>query len=396
MRTANAYRYRAATRDGAIANGTVRADSRDAARATLATRGLYPIGLHEVGPRNRVARLSTMDLALGLRMLADLFEADLPVSQVLVTFRDLAPDTWRSALPAIEQSVREGESLAAALDACHLGIPPLVVGMLHAGEAGGGIGRAMRRAAQWSEKTAEARAALYSALAYPAFVATAGAGAILVLVTVVLPRFARVLAELDESLPTSTRVLLAVSNEARHLFAPAGVAVVVTIIGFRAWLRSEANRRRFHAFLLRVPMLGNLRRSAATARVAHSLATMLSTGVRLSASLPFAGRACGDLEIEARIADARELVVAGMTLSRAIELKRAGTVTAVRLIKAGEESGRLVEMLEHAGRIEETRVDRALRTATRLLEPALLLGFALIVGFTASALLQAIYSVRPG
>jgi len=350
---------------------------------------------HGLTTRNKVARLSALDLAVGLRILADLFDARLPVSQLLLTFRDLAPESWRLAIPTIEQSIREGESLAAALSTSQLDIPPLVIGMLRAGEAGGGTGQAMRRAAQWSEKTAEARATLYAALAYPAFVAVAGAGAIVVLVTVVLPRFARILAELGESLPASTQILLAVSSEVQTLFVPATVMLTALVVVLSAWLRVETNRRRFHDILLCVPKFGQLRKAAATARLTQSLGTMLATGITLSVSLPFAGRACGDLEIEARLDGARELVVAGMTLSRAIEMKDAATITAIRLIRAGEESGRLAEMLEHAARIEEQRVERAFRTATRILEPALLLVFALIVGFTAAALLQAIYSVRP-
>jgi type II secretory pathway component PulF len=160
-------------------------------------------------------------------------------------------------------------------------------------------------------------------------------------------------------------------------------------------LRDDVNARRVDRLLLRVPRLGELRIAAATARVAHSLGMMLSTRVALAVALPLAARAAGDREIESRVVDARELVIAGMTLSRSIEIKNALSPTAIRLIRAGEESGHVADMLMHATRIEQRRVERTIRTATRLLEPALLLVFALIVGFVAAGLLQAIYSVRP-
>lgn len=398
MRSATTtYRYSAASRAGAVSRGTVRAASRDEARTALATRGLYTIGLHELGPHARTStRLSLADLALALRLLADLFDAGLPIAPALLTFEDLAPPAWKSALPDIAQSVREGTSLATALSTSSLDIPPLVVGMLHAGEAGGGLVPALRRAAAWSEKAAEARASLHAALAYPAFVAVSGIGAVTVLVSVVLPNFARMLSDLGETLPRSTRLLLTLSTATRATIVPLTLGCLMAVIGLQRWLRRTPNKARWHDYLNRLPALGKWRRSVATARMAQSLGSLLSSGVPIAAALPLAARATGDLALEQRLFDARELIVGGMTLARALELKSAATPTAVRLIRAGEETGRLAELLEHAAHIEGQRVERSIRVATRLLEPTLLLGFALVVGFIAAALLQAIYSVRPG
>jgi type II secretory pathway component PulF len=391
----NTYRYRAATRDGSITHGTVYAGSRDDARTRLTARGLYAIGIHELSPRERRRRMPAADLALGFRILADLLDARLSIAQVLQAFAGVAPEAWRDALPGIEQSIREGEELSSALAASSLDIPPLVIGMLRAGETGAGIGSAMRGAADWSEKAAETRAAIRSALAYPTFVAVAGIGAIVALVTVVLPRFARILSDLGEALPPSTRILLSIAHAARLSLLPLVGLSVLASVAYRLWLRDDVNARRVDRLLLRVPRLGELRIAAATARVAHSLGMMLATRVALAVALPLAARAAGDREIESRVVDARELVIAGMTLSRSIEIKNALSPTAIRLIRAGEESGHVADMLMHATRIEQRRVERTIRTATRLLEPALLLVFALIVGFVAAGLLQAIYSVRP-
>jgi general secretion pathway protein F len=115
----------------------------------------------------------------------------------------------------------------------------------------------------------------------------------------------------------------------------------------------------------------------------------------MGTALVFAARATSDAELEARLTLARGAVTAGEPLSRALELHGATTPTVVRLIRAGEESGRLPAMLDHAARIEQQRADRIVRAGVRLLEPMLLLTFASVVALIAAALLQAIYSVRP-
>src|SRR6185503_16303115 len=147
--------------------------------------GLFVVALESRGTRReRREPLSAAELALGLRILANLLESGLPVSRALQAFDDLAPRGWRAALPSIRQSVREGKSLAAAMAEAPLQIPPLVIGIAQAGEAGTGIGPAIRRAAELTEATAEMQSAVRSALAYPTIVAAAGVCAIGVLITV--------------------------------------------------------------------------------------------------------------------------------------------------------------------------------------------------------------------
>ncbi len=392
----NVFAYRAAFADGRIADGTLDAESDEAARSSLATRGLYVIELSDRGPRREQrTAIGAADLALGLRILADLLDSGLPVARALHAFEDLAPKGWRRALPAIRQSVREGQGLATALANAPVQIPALVIGIAQAGEAGAGIGPAIRRAAELTESMSETQAAVRSALAYPAVVAVAGVSAITVLITVVLPRFAKILADLGQELPASTRLVLRLSDAAHAALIPFVLAVVMATVALHAWTSTDAGRRGWHAMLLELPVIGTVRRGSAVARMAHSLGALLESGVTLAAALPFAARATGDAELEARVLAARATVTAGQTLSHALDLHRAGTVTTMRLVRAGEESGRLSSMLAHAARIEQQRADRLVRTAVRMLEPALLLTFASIVGLVAAALLQAIYSVRP-
>ena len=390
------FAYRAAGPDGRLQAGALDAESADQARDALRARGLLILNLESRGAR--VAQrdpISIGELALGLRILADLLDAGLSVSRALGAFEELAPRGWRPALPHIRQSVREGHGLAASLASAPVDIPGLVIGIAQAGEAGTGIGQAMRRAAELTEASAETRSQVRAALAYPLLVAAAGAIATTVLLTVVLPRFAKILGDLGQRLPATTRLVIAGSDLARIALIPLLVALGVGLGAWRAWTSSENGRRMWHRLLLGVPLLGSIRRAAAASRMATSLSALLDSGVSMTTALTLAARATGDAELDARVSAARGTVSAGESLSRALEVHAAATPTVVRLVRAGEETGRLSAMLAHGARIEQQRADRVVRTAVRMLEPILLLAFASVVALIAAALLQAIYSVRP-
>src|SRR6185503_10970948 len=322
------FAYRAAASDGRVTDGTLDAESIEEARASIRSIGLYPLEIESRGSRRaQRTAISAADLALGLRVLADLLDSGLPVSRALHALEDLAPKGWQRALPQIRQSVREGQSLAFALGNAPIEIPALVIGIAQAGEAGAGIGSAIRRAAELTESISETRSAVKAALAYPAVVAVAGVGAITVLITVVLPRFAKILADLGQALPMSTRIVLAIANHARVLMVPVVVVVVIGGISWRTWVSTDSGRRGWHRLLLSIPLVGSIRRASAVARMAHALGAMLESGV----ALPFAARATADAELEHRIMAVRGLVTSGHTLSHALDAESASTATAVRL-----------------------------------------------------------------
>ena len=391
-----AYAYRAARADGALESGVVEAPNREAASAVLTQRGLFPLDLTlRADAAVRRSRLSVDDQALGLRMLATLLESGLPMSRALVALSDLAPPSWTAALASVRESVRQGRSLAHALTSSDLGLPPVLLGIIYAGEAGSGVAPAVRRAAEFAEASAATRRAVRGALAYPLVLASAGLATVALLVSVVVPRFAAILADLGQELPASTRLVLATTEWFRTLAMPVVFVTAVLVVMWRAWTANEVGRRRWDAWMLEMPMVGRVRRSAAASRACAALAALLESGVALPTALVHTARACGDAALGARLISVREAIAHGERLSAAIDRESALTMTAVRLIRAGEETGRLAGMLDHAGRIESERVAHLVKNAVRLLEPALILAFGALVALVAAALMQAVYSVRP-
>ena len=389
------YAYRAAHADGALETGVLEAESRDGASAALAERGLFPLEIKLVREHEgERGGLPARDLAIGLRVLATLLESGLPMSKALAAFAELAPASWEALTPSLVSSVRAGKSLGAALAAAPIEVPAVVIGIVQAGEGGSGIALAVRRAADLTENAAARRAAIQAALAYPLILAVAGTAAVALLVGVVLPRFSVILADLGQALPPATRMVLALSGFARAAALPGVIALAALAIGWRAWVRTDAGARRWAAFLLGLPVIGAIRLSAASARTCAALASLLESGVPVAVALAHSARAAGDAAIAARVRAARELVVTGQGMARALGAERAVTPTAARLARAGEESGQLAPMLWHASRIDGEQAERQLRAAVRLLEPSMVIAFGGMVALVAAALLQAIYSVR--
>jgi len=254
---------------------------------------------------------------------------------------------------------------------------------------------ATESAAELLEQRAAMRAALRNALAYPCILAVAGSASVALLIGFVLPRFADLLADYGQTLPTSTRVVLALGAFARVAAIPTIIGVALIAALLPAWLTQRDRLQRLHRLLLSLPAVGAIRRSATTAHACSALAALLRSGVPLASALNHAARASGDREIEARVGRARAAIATGERISTALQNMKAFTPTAIRLVRVGEETGRLADMVAHAARIESSHALQRLQQLTRGLEPLLILLFGGIVMLVAAALLQAMYGLRP-
>jgi general secretion pathway protein F len=394
---ATSFGYRALHRSGALESGVLVADSREQATDQLVARGLFPLDVTPRRQRDRARRmLPVRDLAVGLRVLASLIESGMPISRVLAALDQLVPSSWKPGLPAIRETVRQGGTLGRALASSALGFPPVVVGLIAAGEAGSGLARAVRRAADLTDAAAETQRAIRSVLAYPLVLACAGGMSLLLLVGVVLPRFAVILADLGQELPPLARGVLVGAAAIRIAWLPALLLVTAAVGGWHVWIEREEGARRWAEFLLQLPVLGSARHAVATSRIAASLSALLENGVPIAPAMASAAWASGDAAVAERLLRARQAVVAGEAVGRAIESASALTPTAIRLLRAGEQSGQVALLLSHAGRIEGERATELVKASVRLLEPGLIVVFGGLIAVVAGALLQAIYSVRPG
>ena len=390
------YRYRAARVDGSLLTGRIEASSAGQAGALLVERGLSPIVLEpstsRASPRRAAGR---RELAMVFRGVATLTEAGVPLDAAIGAAERLARGTLRECLVRGRVRLARGESLAQALDEGEGTVPPVVLGIVRAGERAGRLGAALEQVATHLELEADFASRLRHALAYPAVLAVAASASVLIIGTLVVPKFAILITDMGQDVPPATRALLAVSGFVTGHWLPLGLGAVLLCSAVVAWVRRPAGQRQWHQLLLAAPVVGPLRHGLATARICRALGGSLLAGSPLLAAFDAAAEAGGDPVIGLRLVAARERVARGEAIARALELERAVTPGALQLIAVGEASGRLADMLGRAGDLASQETERALGTLVALIEPLLVVALGGFVAFVAAALLQAIYSLRP-
>lgn len=391
-----AFRYMAARTDGASVRGTIEAASGPDAAAVLSSRGLYPVSVEpvpvEAWPWSR--RPSTRALATVFQSLATLVEAGLPLERALHATERVASGPLHEALTHVGARVREGASLGSALAAEQGLFPGVAIGLVRAGERGVGLGAALEQAAAQLEREADLAAKIRGALAYPALLATVGSLSVALIVLFVVPRFVTILGDFGQALPRATRLLIGFSDATRRF----GLVIVAVLVGCGVVAARFIQERRaaWENWLLGLPLIGPIRHASATARASRALGALLGTGTPALVALTVAQEAAGNEAAADRLERARSRVAEGAPLSSALSAAGALTPTAHQLITIGETSGRLPALLDKAAELAEGEAERRLKALVALLEPALILAFAGLVAFVAAALLQAVYSLRPG
>ena len=356
---------------------------------------MFPIGVSPAASKSSRpwSRTPPRALATVMESLAGLVEVGVPIHRALDAASQAVDGGLREALVRVRDRVREGSTLASALAASGP-FPPVTVGLVRAGERGLGLATGLRQAAQQLDRDAETRANIQAALVYPSLLLLVGSVSVGVIVLFVLPRFAALLGDVQGSLPPLTRGLLAVSGTVRGhgVVLTAGVAAVT---GLAIHLLGR-HRALWNARLLDLPVIGPLRHGLASARVTRALGALLGTGMSAVPALAVAREAAGDTEVARRLEEAGLRVTEGASLGDALVATRALTPGASELVRIAERSGRLPDLLERSAVLEERAAARRVRSLVATLEPALIIAFAAVVALVAGALLQAIYSVRPG
>jgi general secretion pathway protein F len=394
--TLTRFQYRAATADGRVVEGIVQAASQPTALEELRRLRLYPIDVAPIGERRGRTRSlgKAPALALFTRTVATLLAAGVPLERALSFAAQQArhPAIARAA-HAAQRDLQNGSSLSDALARQPDVFNPLIIAMVSAGEDSGALDEAMASLAEHLDELSELRAQIRSSLVYPALMGVVSGVGITILLLFVIPRFASMLGSEGIALPLSTQLLIAASRLVTTGWWLILLVGVVAVLGVRAWIARAENRKRWDAWRLRAPLIGDLEHKYATARFARAFGMLVRAGQPVLRALRAARPSVRNLALQELFDRAAEAVSHGQRVSEA--MTGALPPLATELIAVGEESGRLDELCLRVAEAYDIEVRRTLRTIVGLIEPALILLFGLVVGFIALAMLQAIYGLNP-
>jgi type II secretion system protein F len=396
------FAYRAADRRGQTIDGVMEAVDARAVIERLRKDAYFPIKVAVQAERAALfsfggsSRVRPRDLLALTQMLATLFEAGLPLDRALSILEELAPSPRvKTIVSDLLHSVRGGTSLSEALAKHHpRPFSRLYINMVRAGEKGGVLEVSLRRLAEFLEARAAFSDAVKSALAYPLVITTVGAAAIVFLMTFVIPRFATIFSDLGQAIPLPTQILLSVSAAVQTYWWVGATAAMGAVLAWRIWTSTPHGRARWDELLLRLPIVGSLAMKIETARFARTLGTMLKSGVPVLGAMAVVGDMMSNQAVGTAVARLADGVKRGGTIALGMQEHTTFPALAMHMVRVGEETGRLEEMLLKVADTFETGVRGEMKRVLGLLEPAIILGMGVLVAFIVVAMLLAIFSIN--
>jgi type IV pilus assembly protein PilC len=286
---------------------------------------------------------------------------------------------FKRALLDIRDRVKGGEALSEAFSAQGDLFPPLYSSSLASGERSGELPTVLKRYIDYTRNILAIRKKVTSALVYPAILMALSIVLIAIMVFYVIPNFSGFLSELGVDLPVITQIIMAASLALRDNLALIAGSLVAAVVGFLVWRRAGAGKIAVDRFKLRLPLLGSVAHDYAQNRFTRTLATLVSGGIPLVVSIELAARAVGNAFYEEEMLKVGGKVREGQALWESLEHSGLVSDIAVEMVKVGESTGALVEMLDNTSEFAEEEIDFRLNRLVTLIEPLMLIFMALVV-----------------
>ncbi len=321
------------------------------------------------------------ELALFTRLLATLVRAGLPLVRSLELLAAQTPsERLRLALADTVRRVRSGDALAEAMRRHSRIFPPLYANMVAAGEASGALDAILARLAAYQERSEALLRKMRGALVYPVAIVAVSVPAIAVMLVFVVPAFEDMFASSGVALPLPTRLVIEASHAVqRWWWGLALLAAALVLAGGRA-RRTAAGRLALDRALLRTPLVGELMRKAAVSRFAHTLATLLASGVSILDALDITAKTAGNRVVEDAVARSRASIAAGDTIAGPLRQSGVFPALVVQMVDAGERAGALDEMLSRVADFYEQETAAAADALMAAAEPAMIVILGIGIG----------------
>jgi general secretion pathway protein F len=387
-----AFEYTAVDASGRERKGVLEGDTARQVRQLLRDQALLPVTVSEVSQTEKKESktgfsmkrgVSASDLSLLTRQIATLVRSGLPLEEALMAVSEQTEKPRvRSIIMGVRAKVMEGHALADGLSDFPAVFPELYIATVAAGEQSGHLDTVLERLADYTENREQLRSRTVNAMLYPVLLFIVCISIVALLLTFVVPKIVKQFENSKAELPMLTQVLIGISDFLRDWGLLLLAGIVLAGFAFKRWLRDPAARRRFHATLLRIPLLGKVVRGSNTARFSRTFSTLTSSAVPVLEALRISGEVVTNLPMRDAVQDAAARVREGAPIGKSLGATKIFPPMMIHLISSGESSGELETMLDRAATNQEREMDSILSTAVGLLGPMMILfmgGMVLII-----------------
>lgn len=334
------------------------------------------------------------NLAMFTRQLAVLVASGTALVDALGALERQSKDAaWRQVVASLRTKVEEGVPLSEAM-AMHPNIFDAVArSLIAAGEAGGIFDIMLDRLAVLSKKSLHVRQAVVGAMIYPILLIGLSVSVLCLMLLFVLPRFTELFASLDAPLPSTTHMLMQLSEFLRGYWWAILLGIGAAVVGLRFWIRSPQGRRAFHGALVHAPMVKNITRSFGIARITRVLGTLLNGRVPMLDALALARQSCSNVFFAELVAKAEDAVTRGSPMSSAFAESPLVTPSIVEAMRSGEASGQVATLMLNVSDFLDEENEVVIKSLTSILEPVILIGLGILVGFIAISMFLPLFDL---
>jgi type IV pilus assembly protein PilC len=379
------YAWKGKNKTGKMQEGVLTADSKDQVIQALRRQQIMVSAVTEKGKELAIPKfgggVKQKEIAIFTRQFSVMIDAGLPLVQCLEILGTQQKNrVFQKVLFQVRQDVESGMTLADSLRKHPKVFNDLFSNMIAAGESGGILDTILQRLSTYIEKRVKLQSAVRSAMIYPTAVITIAIGVVVVILWKVIPTFAMLFEGLGATLPLPTRITIAASR-----FLGRFMPVIVLALGAFAFFlhryyQTYKGRRQIDAFLLKVPVLGDVLRKISVARFCRTLGTLIQSGVPILEGLEITARTSGNAIVEDAIMATRKSIEEGKTISGPLEETGVFPSMVVQMISVGEQTGALDAMLSKIADFYEDEVDEAVENLMALLEPVMILFLGVMIG----------------
>lgn len=396
------FTYTVLDKDGNKLKDKIEAANKETVVAMLKSKNLYVISIEEENLFNKEIKLmsnaafAAKDMSLFAKQFSILLKAGISISGSLDILREqLENKQLAKVVDNVYVNVQKGEALSVALRSTKK-FPDLFVNTLEAGEAGGNMEDVMERMASYYEKTNKVTSKVKSALIYPCMVLLVTIVVTYILITQVVPTFVEMFAGMNMELPFITRALMAVGDFFNTYWVVIFSIIGAIILGLLYYLRTPAGKFRRDLILLNIPLVKSLVQKSAISKFARTMSIMLRTGIPMINAIELSSRVLNNIVMAKSMAVVKNKVESGSNLSTPIEEMKLFPKLVVSMIKIGEETGALDEMLNKCADFYDDEVEVVSGRITSMIEPMVIIVLALIVGTVVMAIIQPMFQMYEG
>lgn len=392
------YHYKARdNKDGSLVTGEVQADNESAAVKLIIDRKLFPIEVSTEATGDlfgKNTRVKAKDRIIFTRQLSTLIGAGLPLVQSLRTVRgQVASKPLQAIIDTVIANVEGGSTLSNAFAAHPKVFNQVYVSLIAAGESSGTLDDTLDRLANQQEKDAAIASKIRGAMIYPIIVMAVVLGVLIFMLTTVLPQVGSLYKDLDKTLPFLTQALLAISNFVTRFWWLVALLVGGGLYALYNYTKSTTGRREFDNLKMHVPVFGRLFMKVYMARYARTLGTLVQSGLPLLEALDITKDAVNNVVVAETIDESIKQVRGGKALSTSIEGTKTFLPLVPQMIKIGEQSGTIDQMLDRVATFYETEVDDEVKNLSTTLEPVMMIVLGVTVGLIVLAVLLPVYNL---